>query len=199
MDIKGIINKYFKNSKKLMINLIILFLCGVLLILISDISTNVTNKKIKGTKNVVEVNTNTQTPMVTNTYEEITKRELINTLSDIDGVGKISVMIYFEGGSQSIPAMNVNDTNRKTQEKDTTGGQRVTTENTKNASVVIVNEGGESKPFVVRQFNPSIGGVIVVAEGADNAVIKERLFIAVRSVLNLSSNKVSIMPMKKLK
>lgn len=199
MNIKSIINKYFKNSKKLMINLIILFLCGVLLILISDISTNLTNKKIKDTKNVVEVNTNTQNPIVSNTYEEITRKELIDTLSEIDGVGKISAMIYFEGGSQSVPAMNVNDTNRKTQEKDNTGGQRVTTEITKNVSVVIVNENGTSKPFVVRQTNPLIGGVIVVAEGADNAVIKERLLIAVKTALNLPSNKVSIMPMKKLK
>lgn len=202
-DPNGILNKQLKDTKKLMMNLIIIFLCGVLLILIGDISTNMLGKKSENKKNSIEVNTNNSNSTITpqnqapNNYEEQIKSELINTLSEIDGVGKIKAMIYFEGGSQNIPAVNINDSDKKTQEKDNTGGTRVTTEKDKNQNIVLVNENGESKPFIVKQYNPPIGGVVVVAEGASDAIIRERLLIAVKTALNIPSSKVSIMPMKR--
>lgn len=208
MDFKGLLSKIFKNPngiinkqsgnpKKVMMNLLIILLCGVLLILIGDISSNMLGKKTPKKKNSVEVSTTPESNVITSNYEENVKKDLINTLSEIDGAGKISVMIYFEGGSQTIPAVNINNSDKKTQEKDNSGGTRVTVENTKNQNIVLVNEGGESKPFIVKQYNPSIGGVVVVAEGAENAVVRERLLLATKIALNLTTNKVTIQPMKK--
>jgi stage III sporulation protein AG len=199
MDIKKFFEKYCKNSKKFIINMVILLLCGVLLILIGDItsSLNSDKKKSANVKNSVQVNTNAEVIATSSSYEERVKKELSETLLQIAGVGKVSVMIYFEGGSESIPAMNINDTNKKIEEKDNQGGIRTTTESNKNQNIVVVSEGGGNKPFIIKQVNPSIGGVIVVAEGADNAEIRERLHNAVKTVLNIPANRVSVMPMKK--
>lgn len=208
MDFKSFINKYFKNSKfdfskffrdpkKLMMNMLIILLCGVLLILIGDITSNMASKKETTKSNSIQVNANLQKDLVPSSYEDTIKKELMDTLSEIDGVGQLSVMIYFEGGSQTVPAVNINNSDKKTEEKDNNGGTRVTTENDKNQSIVIVNEGGENKPFIIKQYNPLVGGVVVVAEGATNVIIKERLLLAVKTALNLPINKISIMPMKK--
>lgn len=196
-DSRGLWSKYFKDSKKIMMNLVIILLCGVLLILIGDIAGNLGNKKQATKVNSIEVNNNIPKDVISSNYEESIKQELIDTLTEIDGVGKISAMVYFQGGSETVPAININNSDKKTEEKDNNGGTRVTTENDKNQSIVLVNVAGESKPFVVKQYNPSIGGVVIVAEGATNYIIKERLLIAVKTALNLPSNKVSIMPMKK--
>jgi len=201
MDVKNLINKYFINSKKKVMNLIILLLCGVLMILIADISSNLTNKKVIDKESTVEVNneinTNTQNTISNASYEESIKKELLDTLSTIEGVGKISVMIYFEGGVSEILAMNNTDSNKRTEEKDNEGGLRVTTENDRNENVVLVNQAGETKPFVLKRYNPIINGVVIVAEGAYDSLVRQRLLMATRTVLNLSSNKVSIMPMER--
>ncbi|SKA81963.1 stage III sporulation protein AG [Caloramator quimbayensis] len=197
MNLKKFIEKLNSNRKKSIYYLIVLLLCGVLLILIGDITSTLYSKKSKETKNTVEVNTNSNIITTSQSFEDKVKKDLIDTLSQIQGVGKVSVMIYFEGGSESVPALNVNDTNKKVEEKDSQGGVRVTTEMSKNQNVVIISEGGNSKPYIIKQINPSIGGVMVVAEGANSSEIKERILNSVKTVLNIPASKVSVMPMKK--
>lgn len=198
MDIKKIFEKYFNgDSKKTVRNMVIIILFGVLLILIADIITGLNNKNTGIQDSTVEVNTTAGIPVTSNSYEEKIKKDLTDTLSLITGVGKVTVMIYFEGGSESIPAVDVTDTNRKTDEKDNQGGIRTTTEESKNTNVVIIDKNNNREPFIVRQVNPAIGGVMVVAEGAGSSEIKEKIHNAVRTVLNLPANKVTVLPMKK--
>lgn len=198
MNIKKILEKYFKgDSKKVVRNMTIVILFGVLLILIADVLSGLNSKKTDNENSTVEVNTATGIPVTSNTYEEKIKSDLTETLSMITGVGNVSVMIYFEGGSESIPAVNINNTNRRTDEKDNQGGTRVTTEENNNTNVVIVDKNNSTEPFIVKQVNPSIGGVLVVAEGASNPEMKEKIHNAVKTVLNLPANKVTVLPMKK--
>lgn len=198
MNLNKFLDKYFKgNTKKLAANFIVFLLIGVLLILIGNIASNLYAKKTPNESAAVEVSTNSEAVDLTSGYQEKLKRELADILSQMEGVGKVSVMIYFNGGSESLPAMNINDTSKKTDEKDNQGGTRTTIESTKNESIVVINDANSSKPFIVKQLNPSIAGVIVVAEGADNAEIKEKIHNAVKTALSLSSNRVTVMPMKK--
>lgn len=198
MDIKKIFDKYFSgDSKKTVRNMLIIILIGVLLILIADIISGLTNKDSNNNKSTVEVNTTTGIPVTSNTYEEKIKKDLTEALSMIAGVGNVNVMIYFEGGSESIPAVNINNSSTKTDEKDNQGGTRTTVEENQNTNVVIINKNSNTEPFIVRQVNPKIGGVMVVAEGASSSEMKEKIHNAVKTVLNLPSNKVTVMQMKK--
>lgn len=198
MDIKKIFDKYFSgDSKKTVRNMLIIILIGVLLILIADIISGLTNKDSNNNKSTVEVNTTTGIPVTSNTYEEKIKKDLTEALSMIAGVGNVNVMIYFEGGSESIPAVNINNSSTKTDEKDNQGGTRTTVEENQNTNVVIINKNSNTEPFIVKQVNPKIGGVMVVAEGASSSEMKEKIHNAVKTVLNLPSNKVTVMQMKK--
>jgi stage III sporulation protein AG len=198
MDIKKIFDKYFNgDSKKTVRNMVIVILCGVLLILIADVISGLNSRNSSADKSDVEVNTTIGIPVTSSAYEEKIKKDLTDTLSLISGVGKVTVMIYFEGGSESIPAVNINNTNRKTDEKDNQGGIRVTTEENKNTNVVVIDKNNATEPFIVKQVNPDIGGVMVVAEGATSSEMKEKIHNAVKTVLNLAPNNVTVMPMKK--
>ncbi|WDC83788.1 hypothetical protein PL321_14890 [Caloramator sp. mosi_1] len=106
-------------------------------------------------------------------------------------------MVYFEGSTESQPAYNINENIKTIQEKDSQGGTRTTNETNKSINVVMMNEGSSQKPFILKQINPSIGGVIVVAERANDPIIKETIKNAVKTVLNLPANKVTVEPMKK--
>ncbi|HAZ37344.1 MAG TPA: stage III sporulation protein AG [Clostridiaceae bacterium] len=201
MKLNDLLEKYLKKNtnKKAMMNLVIVLLIGVLLILIGNITNTLKSDRIKSAdKTVVEVASNNVSVNSNSVgYEEKIKKDLTDTLSMIEGVGKVQVMIYFDGGSEFVIAYNVNDSVKKTEEKDNQGGTRIINENVNNHNTVIVNESGGSKPFITKQINPSIGGVIVVAEGAEKPEIKERIQNAVKTVLNIPPHKVSVFPMEK--
>lgn len=195
------INRFLKGgNKKLLLNLAIIILAGILLMLISDIVGNLTKKKapVKDSGNV-EVNTNSALPVskTGNDYEDTLKNDLASTLSQIQGVGRISVMIYFETGEESVPGVNKNNNSKKTEEKDTEGGTRNTIEDVNGETTVILNKGSDTEPFIVKKVKPKIGGVMIVAEGADNIAIKEQLLNSVRTLLNIPASKVAVMTMKK--
>ena len=138
MDFKKLLEK-LKNEKakktlsnKTTVNLLIIFLIGVL-ILISASFFKTTSNTAKGT---ISQDSSDGAPM-----EEITKKpedesekelkfELKNILQQTDGVGRVEVMIYFASGEEQVPALNINDSTNATEEIDTEGGRRQTTQKT---------------------------------------------------------------------
>jgi stage III sporulation protein AG len=54
--------------------------------------------------------------------------------------------------------------------------------------------GGSSTPVVVKELHPEIAGVLVLAEGANNPGLKEKLIQAVETVLNIPSYRVMVLP-----
>lgn len=199
MEYYNKIKNYLLNrgSKKNIQNLIIIFIIGLIIILAANFFMS------SGTPpgGYVEINTNSDelkniSPVG---YEEKLKQELIDVLSEIEGVGSVKVMIYFDSSSETIPAYNQNDSIKVTEENDGNGGKRVTNENNNNTSVVTTSEGGGNKPFVIKEIKPKIAGVIVISEGANNPEVKYKLFQAVKTVFNIEQYKVNIYPMKKNK
>ncbi|KMT21345.1 stage III sporulation protein AG [Clostridium cylindrosporum] len=211
MKFKEILEKWFKDPKKFLTNIAVAFLIGVLLLIIGDVTGSLFNfKKDKSNAEKlpketvqkeddaeVEVSSNSQSFPGAKDYEEKLKRDLADSLIQIQGVGKVDVMIYFQGSSESIPAVNSTDTNKKTDEKDKEGGTRTITESSKTSTVVTAGDSSGNKALIVKEIRPSIGGVMIVAEGAVNSSIKEEVTNAVKTLLNLPANKVVVSPMKK--
>jgi stage III sporulation protein AG len=140
---------------------------------------------------------NTSTDKAAADYETEVQDKLKETLEKIDGVGKVDVMVSFESGEEQVPAVNVNDSTSTTQEKDTEGGTRSTTQKNDGSTVVITNQGDKSEPLIVKTYKPKVSGVCVVAEGAENKVTELRISKAVVNLFNISQNKVNVYPMKK--
>lgn len=186
-----------ENIKKYFVYLILVLCIGVMIFVAGDIFSDIFGKSTNNKNAEETVSKNIEVVANNVNYEDKIKRDLVDILSQIKGVGKVNVMVYFEGSQETQPAYNINETSKVIQEKDNQGGTRTTNENNKSVNVVILNEGSNTKPLIVKQVNPSIGGVIVVAEGADNIAVKEMIKNAVKTVLNIPANKVSVESMKK--
>lgn len=191
-----------KNKKNYVTNLAILLLFGILLAVVgstfSDESTATINN-ISGKENVQE-----QVEVVSsqkNKGEEIKEaemeRKLKNTLESIKGVGKVQVMVYFKGGEEQVPAININDSTSLTEEKDTDGGTRKITQENEGRTVVMMNTENGTEPFVLKKENPEVTGVFIVAEGANDNLIKLQIQQAVVKLFGLNENQVTVYPMKK--
>lgn len=187
-------------SNKTVVNLLIIFLMGVLILLAGSFFKTTSND-IKGTisggnsKNNVPVEEVTKKPEDEN--EKELRYELKNILQQTEGVGRVEVMIYFASGEEQVPALNINDSVNSTEEIDNEGGRRQTTQKNNGSTVVITNNGDKTQPLIVKKNKPKVTGVLIVAEGAEDKVIEYRIRKAVTNLFDIPDNKVNVYPMKK--
>lgn len=205
MDYKKILEK-LKEAGKNSSNLIVLLLIGVLLVITANFfKPNKNNTVDTYSEDIQKKNNNPQVEDKEDNNDRKNIREeeqelenkLKNTLEQIEGVGRVKVMIYFESGEEQIPAVNINDETSTTEEKDTSGGTRNITQKNNGSTVVVTNDSdGTSNPLIVKKYKPKVTGVFIVAEGAEDNVIQMKITKAVVDLFNIPNNKVNVYPMK---
>lgn len=204
--------KTSQNKSNKVFNTTCLILAGILLLLLGNILTGSASTKDKAAmgEQKVEVTSDKNQEVVSSEnpksteaktslekYGEKLNKELKNLLGNIEGVGKIEAMIYFEAGEEKVPAINSNGSNSFTEETDTSGGKREINQNNNGDSVAVFNEGSDTKPLITTVKQPKITGICVVAEGAEDSITELRITRAVVNLFNLPEEKVQVYPMKK--
>lgn len=199
MDFKKLLDylKNEKNRKEKFSNFIIVALIAVLIIIVASF--------FKTTDSMTLQNNDTQKQQVktsssdssSENYETSMENKLKDTLEKMDGVGNVEVMMYFSSSEEQVPAFNENKSNSVTDETDTSGGKRTTTQTSDGNTVVTSKDGDKESPLIVKKYKPSITGVCVVAEGASNDIVKLNITNAVVDLFGITSDKVNVYPMKK--
>lgn len=130
-------------------------------------------------------------------YEKNLENKLTQLLSRTKGAGNVAVSITVEGSSRQEHEKNIVKETKTVQEKDTSGGVRTTTEIKENQQVLVNKENGIDKPVILREINPEIKGVLVIADGAADSVVKANLTKAVETGLGIASYKITVLPQRK--
>lgn len=200
MDFKKLIN-YFKDEKKkknVFTNIIIIGLIGLLIVIVSsffnsaDSFSKSDNSKKQDSKTQGEAgNDNIQN------YEASVENKLKSTLEQMDGVGKVQIMMYFSSGEEQVPAFNVNKSTSVINETDNSGGKRTTTQDSDGDTVVMSKDGDRESPLILKKYKPKITGVCIVAEGAQDETTKLNITNAVVELFGIPADKVNVYPMKK--
>jgi stage III sporulation protein AG len=199
-DLKDNSHKSSTQSNKLF-NIVVLVMIGILCVIGSNYfksASKTTLAPIAYDNNQIEVAEDKEqyTLKEMEAYEERLSSKLKHILEQIDGVGKAEVMIYFESGEEHIPAINQTDFKSVTDETDTNGGKRKINQDNDGKTVVMLNEGEKTKPFITKTYEPKITGICIVAEGAEDKVTELRINQAVVNLFNLEEEKVNVYPMK---
>ena len=125
------------------------------------------------------------------------ERDLAEILNRINDVGKVSVMITYKSGKEIITDKDNTINDKTTDERDTEGGVRIINElSTSDKTVMVNGQGGNSTPVIIKEINPEIKGVIVVAGGAKDPKIKQKLSEAVQTVLDIPAYRVIVLETK---
>lgn len=114
-----------------------------------------------------------------NDYVTALESRLENLLSNVKGVGKINAFITVDGSEEEIILKN--------REEKVVNGVKSLIE-----SAVLV--GG--KPYVIKTENPSVIGVVIVCEGADDLSVRLSINEIVLTTLKVNSDSVRIIKMK---
>ncbi len=137
-----------------------------------------------------------QTAVPTQTTAEGTDLEgrLEAILSQVENAGQVRVMVTYETGPEIVPALSVS-----TQENASSGGadgsSTTTQSKTENQEPVVVQGESGSEPLVLVEKEPVVLGVLVVAEGASNIDVRIKLMDAVKTALQISADRIEVLPM----
>ncbi|MFA7077484.1 MAG: hypothetical protein WC147_03595 [Syntrophomonas sp.] len=118
--------------------------------------------------------------------------ELESILSQVEGAGTVQVSITLSSDGLKSYARNTKHERRETQEMDRNSGDRNITE--ENQSSDIAASGGAA--LLVEDSAPEVVGVLVVAEGAANSLVKEKLTDATTTLLNIAPHQVRVVARK---
>lgn len=129
-------------------------------------------------------------------YKLSLERQLALALSQMHGVGQVTVMLTLEATFDRQLAVNVEQTTRTTEDRDGTGGSVVSQEKTLSSQPVMSRTGGSDSVVATTELMPRIKGVLVIASGAQDARIQEALTRAAQTILSLPAHKVQVLPGK---
>lgn len=125
------------------------------------------------------------------TYEEKLEEKLAEILSQVKGAGKVTVMITLESSSELVLQTDETKNTETVHEQDSAGGVRDS--NTVDYNSDTVQAGSDGSPYVIKEINPKVSGVLVLAQGAKSAAVKNEIYEAVEALFNLEVHKIKVL------
>lgn len=173
--------------------LIIIFMCGILLIILSFPSLFSGGDKKNNT--ISEVS-NVPTTTSAASYEEEMEARLKEALMKVEGIGNVEVMITLKSSKESVTLKDTPYSQESLDESDSSGGERKSTTIDNKEETVLQNSGtGGSTPYVIKELEPEIEGVLVIAQGGGSQTIIGEIVGAVEVLFDVPAHKIKVMKM----
>ena len=184
----GPIARYMRldTKKKIQYAAVLLIVIVILAIYFSS----VTNKRETNTEDAASA----VTEVTYTSAEDSLALQLQETLSAIEGAGRVEVMITYESTGEIVPAISIDKQVSTTVDEGESGKSTTSSENTQ-SEVVMINGSDGTEALVLKENSPPITGVIVVAEGADDIEVRLNLLSAVQTLLDISPDQVNVYKM----
>ena len=170
MDVMRIIKKMPDLLKKYRLALVVL-LIGLLLMVFP--MGKGTDDAILREEIIVETKTN-----------EITQQELEQIISEIDGVGRVKVLLTRAAGE------------RKVFQVDTDISQSDANSKESGKTVVLTDDNRAETALITQTIGPEYLGAVVVCQGADDPVVQWSVTDAVAKATGMGVNRISVLKMK---
>lgn len=122
--------------------------------------------------------------------------KLEQVLAQVEGVGKVKVMITLKSSGEKVVEKDRATSQRTTAEEEAEGTSRDTTEQEAGEETVYQKgEDGGQTPYVIEEKEPQIAGVMVVAQGGGQAVTAKNITEAVMALFGVEAHKIKVMKM----
>lgn len=187
-----------KDKKRMVENTVIVIIIGIIIIIAG--STLFGGNKTKTEEAAVKQEASSE-PVARNVSADDKaelEKEMEALLTQINGAGRVNIMITYVSGKEIVPAYDTKKTENNTNEKDSGGGTRSINQSDSQSQVVFEESQGNAKhPIVLKELLPQVKGVIVVADGATDPVVKENLTRAVQVLLDVPIHKIQVFERKR--
>ncbi len=198
--LQKILEKYHMEKWFQRDNLIILVLAGILLAVIAlpakEQNTDPENAISASEQNIQQTGYATEGKF--EEYESLyaytayLEQKLENILADMNGVGKVKVMITLETSKERIVEKDASLNRNTTTENDSAGGSRSIYQSESGEITVYEKDGTEEIPYVKKTILPKISGVLIVAEGAGKGNVTMSITQIAQALFDLEAHKVKV-------
>ena len=118
-------------------------------------------------------------------------------LSNMDGVGEVQAMVTLVTSKELIVEKDEPVTRNTITESDGTGGTRSTNESSFDYETIYETDGeGNKVPYVIKQIEPEIQGITVVAQGGGNAIVQKNISEVLEALFHVDAHKIKVVKMK---
>lgn len=115
-------------------------------------------------------------------YIDDVQTRLKKILCTIDGIGECQVMVTLESSGESVYSSDL--------ETQSQSGDNTNSSSQKNKYVILDDDG--QKPLLEKEIAPTIRGVIVVCEGAEDVYVRQAVIDCIRAGLGVNSSNISV-------
>ena len=131
-------------------------------------------------------------------YTTYLEDRLSRILSQIEGAGEVKGMITLKSSAEKVLDKDTESDQETVTEEDSQGGTRQSSKASKKENTVYASDSdsttqGSGSPYVSKELSPEIEGVVVIADGGGNAVVKENISSAVQALFDIEPHKIRIM------
>ena len=127
-------------------------------------------------------------------YAEYLEHKLEQVLGQMEGVGKVSVMVTVADQGEDIIEKDKTEHTSTVTNTDSRS-MEMTAEKESGEETVYEESGGEKAPCVSKEILPEIEGVLVVAEGGDSPRIVSDISDAVKALFQVEAHRIKVVKM----
>ncbi len=117
------------------------------------------------------------------------EEQLEDILEQMDGVGKVQVMITVKDSGEKVLAKD------ETYEKNTEVSENGNTSDDYTRESRTVYD-GDDIPYETKELLPEVEGIVVVAQGAGDAAVETNIYRAVKALFDVDAHKISVVKMR---
>ena len=117
------------------------------------------------------------------------EERLTEIIGQVAGAGETCVMVTMDTTRESVYAEDITSQRRSTQTGELGSGDEDFSEE---RTHVLLGNGSEESPLVEKRIEPTVRGVLILCEGAEDPVVEARVTEAVRTVLGISSSQICV-------
>lgn len=131
-----------------------------------------------------------------NSYRKDMEKQLEQILGEMDGVGKVEVMITMKDEGETVLEKDLTQTEERTGEDNGQGTKRENIIiNSQEETIYIQEDSTSSTPFVSKEVMPRVEGVVIVAQGGGNPGTVKNISDAVLALFPVEVHKIKVVKM----
>ena len=145
----------------------IMLICAVIILMMTNTNRNIPDTA-ESESSEQEVRSQDQ-----DAYAAMLEEKLADAFSRMAGVGEVRVYVTLAGSGEETVLKDEGRTAENVQEEDS-------------------GADSEGNPYVVSATYPKVQGILIVAQGAESAVVREQLMQAASTLLGLSYQEIQV-------
>ena len=107
----------------------------------------------------------------------------------------LEVMITLKSSKESVLNKDLSE-EKQTEEERSGETQKVNKNQKKQEETILSDSSGNSAPYVIKELEPEISGIVISCEGAGNKVVEASVLEAVQVLFGVSANHIKVLKME---